>query len=139
MHWANFRSWGPSCCALLSPPAGSRCLQALKPAAKCGLFSSWAEIVGNWPLELGSGKSVTPSERMHWAKARSCCASVDLPALDEPPEPAEEPPVLDEPPPHAATSSTMPAVTARTPARRGHARRKRQRLPAIPLMVSSSW
>ena len=30
----------------------------------------------------------------------------------------DEAPVLDEPPPHAATSSTMPAVTARTPARR---------------------
>jgi hypothetical protein len=38
--------------------------------------------------------------------------------LDEPPEPADETAVLDEPPPQAATSSTMPAVTARTPARR---------------------
>src|ERR1700735_2848768 len=145
MHWANFRRWGPSCCALLSPPARSRCLQALKLAAKRGLFSSWAEIVGNWPLELGSGKSVTPSERMHWAKARSCCACVDPPAFDEPPEPADEPPVLDEPavldepPPHAATSSTMPTVTARTPARRGRAQLQRQRPPALPLMVSSSW
>jgi hypothetical protein len=42
----------------------------------------------------------------------------DPPALDEPPEPADEPPALDEPLPHAASSSTMPAVTARTPARR---------------------
>jgi hypothetical protein len=50
--------------------------------------------------------------------------------LDEPPEPADpvavigevavpaEVAVLDEPPPHAAASSAMPAVTARTQARR---------------------
>jgi hypothetical protein len=56
--------------------------------------------------------------------------------FDEPPEPADETaalgeppvldelpvldeaPVLDEPPPHAAAARAMPAVTARTPARR---------------------
>ena len=42
-------------------------------------------------------------------------AVLDEPAVvDEPPEPADEPPLLDGLPPHAATSSTMPAVTART-------------------------
>src|ERR1700685_3700133 len=96
MHWANFRSWAWSCCALLTPPSGSRCLQALKPVPNCGLSSSWAEIAGNWPLEPGSGKSVTPSERMHWAKARFCCPCVDPPVFDELPV-FDEVLVLDEP------------------------------------------
>jgi hypothetical protein len=51
------------------------------------------------------------------------------PVFDEPPEPA------DEPPPQAATSSTMPAVTARTPARRDHARHHRQRPPKSSFIV----
>jgi hypothetical protein len=84
--------------------------------------------------------------------------------LDEPPEPADptvvldEPPVLDEvlvpgelavlgeapdpvdePPPQAPTSSTMPAVTARTPARRGCACHRRQRPPVVSFTVASSW
>ena len=75
--------------------------------------------------------------------------------LDEPPEPADrtavcdEPPVLDEPagfdepadepPPHAATSSTMPTVTASTPARRGAAGDQPERQPALSLIVRSLW
>jgi hypothetical protein len=67
--------------------------------------------------------------------------------FDEPPEPADptvvldEPAVLDdvavldEPPPHAATSSTMPAVTASAPARRDATRDQRERLPALSSMV----
>src|SRR6202050_1044081 len=100
---------------------------------------------------------------MHWAKARSCCPGVDPPVFDETPEPVDptvvldvpavldgpavldepgvldEPAVLDELPPHAATSSTVPAVTARAPARCGHARHQRQRPPVASFMVSSSW
>jgi hypothetical protein len=43
----------------------------------------------------------------------------DVAVLDEVAE-------LDEPPPHAATSSTMPTMIAKTLARRGHARHQRQ-------------
>jgi hypothetical protein len=81
--------------------------------------------------------------------------------FDEPPEPADptvvldeplmldevavldEPVVLDEvamlgePPPHAADSSTMPTVTASTPARRGAAPDQRERPPALSLIVWS--
>jgi hypothetical protein len=57
----------------------------------------------------------------------------DPPAFGEPPEPVD-----DGLPPHAAVSSTRPAVMARTPARRGRARQQRRRSLAVSFMVPSS-
>jgi hypothetical protein len=59
-------------------------------------------------------------------------AFADPSAFAEPPEPVD-----DELPPHAAASSTTPAVTARTPARGGHARCQRPRPPVSFIMPSS--
>jgi hypothetical protein len=62
----------------------------------------------------------------------------EAPVFDEAPV-LDEAAVLGEPLPHAVASSTMPAVTASTPARRGAAGDQRERQPALSGIVRSLW
>src|SRR5215470_18356543 len=90
---------------------------------------------GNFPMKDGggSGKFGTPCERIQREKASADGGPAGPPAFGEPPEPVNE-----GLPPHAAVSSTRPAVTARTPARRGRARHQRRQPPASSFMLPSS-
>jgi hypothetical protein len=132
MHPAKFRVPLHACCisAWDNPPLfGSRYAQARWAVSYWDLLtpSCCAVSFGIDPLLSGSGKLVTPSERMHWEKA-SGPFDAELLGKDDPP--AEDDPTVATPGPDgpceqppAAIAAAASAVTA------GHARRiERRRL-----------
>ena len=149
MHWENLRAWASACCTCAADGLGISDWQACWAAWKVGLLGLRSlfgplALIPRLPCELGSGKSLTPCERMQAEKAR---------ALPEPDDPDDEVPGLGllEPRlatpgpelPQAATASARPSATAASgPALRravhGRLRRRSAGLMSLSMSISLS-